>query len=109
MRYLLVALVGSLLCLGLADTIVYAEPDSPPPPLYEQYRGLQQMQLSLLRRSPEEQARLQPQVQRAELAACRQLRREKRERVSIDSYRNQGGDEFVAFVLQFELYCQTLE
>ena len=109
MRYLLVALIGGILCLGLAGTIVHAESDTPPPPLYDQYRGLQQMQQSLLRRSPEEQARLQPQVQRAVREACRQLARERRANVSSNRYREQGGDEFVAFVMQFEQYCRTLE
>lgn len=109
MRYLLVALIVGLLCSGLTDTIVHAEPETPPPPLYEQYRGLQHMQQSLLSRSPEEQARLQPQVQQAERQACRQLAQERRANISRDHYRQQGGDEFVAFVLQFEQYCQTLQ
>ncbi|HSE58367.1 MAG TPA: hypothetical protein VLA99_06675 [Nitrospiraceae bacterium] len=88
---------------------MHAEDDTPQPELYDHYRGLQQMQQSLLRRSPEEQARLQPQMQRAEREACRQLARERLANVSPRRYRQQGGDEFVAFVLQFEQYCRTLE
>lgn len=109
MRHVLVALIGGLLCLWLGGTIVHAESDAPQPELYDHYRGLQQMQQSLLRRSSEEQARLQPQVQRAERQACRQLAQERRANVSRDRYRQQGGDEFLAFVLQFEQYCRTLE
>lgn len=103
--------VGIFLVAGLATAEPGAEPEpvSPQPDLYDHYRGLQQMQQSLLRRSPEEQARLQPQMQRAEREACRQLARERRTNVSSGRYRQQGGDEFVAFVLQFEQYCQTLE
>jgi hypothetical protein len=89
--------------------IVHAEADTLQPELYDHYRGPQQMQQSLLRRSPEEQARLQPQVQRAEREACRQLARERQANVSSNRYREQGGDEFVAFVMQFEQYCRTLE
>lgn len=109
MKQALIALIGALLCLWLGDVIVHAEADTPQPDLYDHYRGLQQMQQWLLHRSPEEQARLQPQVQRAEREACRQLARERRTNVSSGRYRQQGGDEFVAFVLQFEQYCRTLE
>ena len=110
MKHVLITLIGCLLCWQVGSTIIHAESDTPaPPPLYEHYRGLQQMQQSLLRRSPEEQARLQPQVQRAEREACRQLARERRANVSSNRYREQGGDEFVAFVMQFEQYCRTLE
>lgn len=109
MKPVLVALIGGLLCLCLGGTIVHAESTTPQPELYDHYRGLQQMQQSLLRRSPEEQARLQPQVQRAEQEACRQLAQERRANVSRHRYRQQGGDEFVAFVLQFEQYCRTLQ
>lgn len=105
--------VGIFLVAGLAAAEPEAEPKpeqaSPQPDLFDHYRGLQQMQQSLLRRSQEEQARLQPQMQRAEREACRQLARERLANVSSRRYRQQGGDEFVAFVLQFEQYCRTLE
>ncbi len=76
--------------------------------LHEHFLSLQRMQQSLAGRSLEEQTRLQPRIDRAERRACEQLRRERRDRVPIDEYRRQGGAPFVAFVLQFERYSQTL-
>lgn len=79
------------------------------PNLYDHYLALQQMQQTLASRSLDDQARLQPQVRRAELRACQKLRKEREERVSNDDYRRQGGDQFVAFTEQFERYCETLQ
>lgn len=78
------------------------------PNLYDHYMALQQMQGALLQRSQEDQARLQPQMQRAEREACQRLREEREAQVSRDEYRRQGGDQFFAFVQQFEQYCQML-
>lgn len=78
------------------------------PKLYNHYLGLKRMQESLAGRSLEEQAKLQPQIQRAERKACKQFRKERREGVSREDYRRDGGDEFLVFSLQLEQYCQTL-
>jgi hypothetical protein len=85
------------------------QPIAEQPRLYDHYMALQQMQRSFFQRSPEDQARLQPQMHGAERRACQRLRRERQERVPPDDYRRQGGDQFVAFVEQFEQYCQTLQ
>lgn len=66
------------------------------------------MQESLAGRSLEEQARMQPQIQQAERRACDRLRKERREGVSKEDYRSQGGDEFLVFSHQLEQYCNTL-
>jgi hypothetical protein len=78
------------------------------PRLYDHYLALKQMQESLAGRSLEEQARLQPQINRAEQNACEQVRREREERVPKEEYRRQGGDQFLVFAQQLEQYCQTL-
>lgn len=90
-----------------------AETDPPPtqteePQLYDHYLSLKRMQENLAGRSLEEQARLQPQIQRAERQACQRLRRERQERVPNEAYRRQGGDQLLAFAQQFEQYCETL-
>ena len=98
--------------LILVATTVSAESEQPTveePQLYDHYVALQQMQRTLFHRSPEDQARLQPQMQRAERRACQRLRHERQELVPQEDYRRQGGDQFVAFVQQFEQYCQTLQ
>ncbi len=77
------------------------------PRLYDHYLALKQMQESLAGRSLEEQARLQPQINRAEQNACEQVRREREERVPKEEYRRQGGDQFLVFAQQLEQYCQT--
>ncbi|HLZ34466.1 MAG TPA: hypothetical protein VKP13_10645 [Nitrospira sp.] len=78
------------------------------PKLYDHYRSLKRMQESLAGRSLDEQARLQPQIQREERKACERLRKERRERVPKEDYRRQGGDEFLVFAQQFEQYCETI-
>lgn len=84
------------------------QPVQEEPRLFDHYVALQQMQERFFQRSPEDQTRLQPQLRHAERQACQRLERERQERVSAEEYRNQGGNEFVAFVEQFEQYCQTL-
>lgn len=106
-----VILIVFLLCPG----VVYsAEAEPPPiqteePKLYDHYLSLKRMQESLASRSLEEQARLQPQIDRAERQACQQVRRERQERVPKEEYRRQGGEEFLVFAQQFEQYCQTIQ
>lgn len=78
------------------------------PKLYDHYVALQEMQQTLFQRSFDDQARLQPQIQRAERQACERLRQERQERVPKEEYRRQGGSQFAAFVQQFEPYCETL-
>ena len=100
-----------LLCPG----VVYSAEIEPPPNqteepnLYDHYLSLMRMQESLAGRSLEEQARLQPQIQRAERQACQRLMRERQERVPKEEYRQQGGDQFLVFAQQFEQYCETIQ
>jgi hypothetical protein len=105
-------MLALFLLLFLAASTVLAETESSviqEPRLYDHYLALQQMQRTFFQRSPEEQDRLQPQMHGAERQACQRLRRERQERVPPDNYRRQGGDQFFAFVEQFEQYCQTLQ
>ena len=104
----------ALLMLLLCPAAVYSADTAPPttqaeePKLYDHYLSLQRMQESLAGRSLEEQARLQPQIQRAEQKACERLRKERQEHVPKEEYRQQGGDQFLVFTQQFEQYCATL-
>jgi len=59
--------------------------------------------------SPEDQARLQPQVRRAELDACKKLREDREKGVGMSDYQDQGGGQFAALVMQFEQYCESLK
>ena len=79
------------------------------PALYDHFAVMQQTQERLYQRSPEEQERLQPKVREAELRACQRLREDRLTGVGDDHYRQQGGEEFIAYVLQFEKYCETLQ
>jgi hypothetical protein len=110
-------LLVSLLCpvaLYAAETEApTAETEASPtqaeePKLYDYYLSLKHMQESMAGRSLEEQARLQPQIQRAEQQACERVRRERQERVPKEEYRQQGGDQFLVFAQQLEQYCQTI-
>ena len=103
--FMLVASLAFVEAIGSAESeqLVREEPR-----LFDHYVALQQMQERFFQRTPEDQARLQPQLRRAERQACQRLEREREERVSTEEYRTQGGNEFVAFVEQFEQYCQTL-
>lgn len=101
-----------LFLLFLCPGVGYSADPEPPakaqePKLYDHYLSLKQMQESLSSRSIEEQTRLQPQLQRAEQQACDRLKRERQEQVPKEEYRQQGGDEFLIFVLQFEQHCQA--
>ncbi|MDE3051191.1 MAG: hypothetical protein KGJ48_14990 [Nitrospirota bacterium] len=110
-------LLVSLLC---PVALYAAETEAPPaeteasptrteePKLYDYYLSLKQMQESMAGRSLEEQARLQPQIHRAEQKACERVRRERQERVPKEEYRQQGGDQFLVFAQQLEQYCQTI-
>lgn len=75
--------------------------------LYNHYLSLKRMEESLGSRTIDDQARLQPQIQRAQRLACEKLQRDHRERVPKEEYRRQGGDEFLVFAWQLEFYCQT--
>jgi hypothetical protein len=104
-----------LLVVLLCPVAVYSEEVRPlttqteEPKLYDHYLSMKRMQENLTGRSPDEQARLQPKIQRAEREACQRLRRERQEGVSDEEYRGQGGDQFLAFTGQFERYCQTMQ
>ena len=104
-----------LLVFLLCPADVYSAETEPPPTkteelkLYDHYLSLKRMQESLAGRSLEEQARLQPQIQRAEQQACERVRRERQARVPKEEYRQQGGDEFLVFAQQLEQYCQTIQ
>ena len=78
------------------------------PTLYDHFHSLKRIQESLAGRSLEEQARMRPQIQRAERQACQRLRKDRQEEVSKEGYRRQGGDEFLVFTQQFEQYCETM-
>lgn len=96
-------------------SIVLAESEQPKiqiqiqePTLYDHFVGMQQTQERLSQRSHEDKERLQPKVREAEIQACQRLRQDRRMGVPDDHYRQQGGEEFIAYVLQFEKYCETL-
>ena len=76
------------------------------PNLYDHYVSLKRMQERLATRSLEDQAKLQPQVQRAQRKACERLRKDHQERIPREDYRRQGGDEFLVFSLELEQWCQ---
>ena len=103
--FMLVLALTFVAATGAAES---EKPVQEEPRLFDHYVALQQMHERFFQRSPEDQARLQPQLRRAERQACQRLERERQERVPAEEYRNQGGNEFVAFVEQFEQYCQTL-
>ncbi len=99
-----------LLVLALCPVTLYAAEVETPltqqePRLYDHYLALKRMQESLAGRSLEEQARLQPQINRAEHKACQQVRRDREERVPKEEYRREGGDQFLVFAQQLEQYC----
>ncbi len=104
-----------LILLLLSSIAAYsAEPEPPSPQpeepkVYDHYLFLKRIQESMAGRSLDEQARLQPQIRRAEREACQRLQRDRRDRVSKEEYRRQGGDEFLVFALQLEQYCQTVQ
>jgi hypothetical protein len=102
-----------LLMLLLSPVAVYsAETEAPTaqkePRLYDHYLALKHMQESMAGRSLDEQARLQPQINRAERQACEQVHRERQEGVPKENYRRQGGDQFLIFAQQLEQYCLSI-
>ncbi len=107
MKKLIVCLLLGLPVSGYAQSQLESIKE-PAPTLYEHYLSMKRMQESLAGRSLEEQARLQPSIQRAEREACEQLRREREKGVPKEDYRRQGGDAFLVFSHQFEQYCKTL-
>jgi|SRR5262245_2227424 len=97
-------------CLLCPVTLYAAEADTSSqvtqePTLHDHYVVLRQMQESLAGRPLEEQAKLQPQIQRAQQKACQRLRKDHQERVSREQYRRQGGDEFLVFSWELEQWC----
>jgi hypothetical protein len=99
-------------CLLFPVISYAAEDDTSPaaeaePNLHDHYVALKRMQERLAGRSLDEQAKMQPQIERAQRKACAQLRKDHQERVSRDEYRRQGGDEFLVFSLELEQWCQT--
>ena len=97
-------------CLLFAVATYAAEADTSPnvtpePNLYDHYVSMKQMQEHLAGRSLEEQAKLQPQIQRAQQKACARLQKDHQERISREEYRRQGGDEFLVFSLELEQWC----
>jgi hypothetical protein len=103
------ALFLSLMFSAATASAESEQPTVEQPRFYDHYMALQQMQRSFFQRSPEDQARLQPQMHGAERRACQRLSQERQQQVSKEDYRRQGGEQFVAFVEQFEQYCQTLQ
>jgi hypothetical protein len=95
--------------ISFAAEVEIAPNPSEEPNLYDHYVSLKHMQERLAGYSLEEQAKMQPQIQRAERRACDRLRKERLERVPAEDYRRRGGEEFLAFAQQFERYCQSLE
>ena len=97
------------LCCPLLSLAVGAEPEpnAQEPTLYDHYVSLKHMQERLAGRSPEEQAKLQPQIQRAQGKACERLRKDHQERIPREEYRRQGGNEFLVFSLELEQWCTT--
>ena len=109
-----------ILCLCLCGPLISFAADAPPAPppspsanasqeptLYDQYVSLKHIQERLAGRSPEEQAKLQPQIQRAQGKACERLRKDHLERIPREEYRRQGGNEFLVFSLELEQWCAT--
>lgn len=103
-----------MLCCGLLSALstYAAETDSPPettqePTLHDHYVALKAMEERLASRSPEQQAKMQPQIQRAQQKACQRLRKDHQEGIQRDDYRRQGGNEFLVFSLELEQWCAT--
>lgn len=101
-----------VLCGVLSLSVgTYAAEPSPKvieePTLHDHYVAMKQMQQRLAGRSLEEQAKLQPQIERAQRKACARLRQDHRDGIRSDEYRRQGGDEFLVFSLELEQWCQT--
>ena len=99
-------------CMLFVVATYAAEPETSPngmqePNLYDHYVSLKHMQEGLAGRSLEDQAKLQPQIQRAQQKACQRLRKDHQERIPREEYRRQGGNEFLVFSLELEQWCAT--
>jgi hypothetical protein len=105
-RLLLLALLLFPVTLNAAETDTL--PTEKEPRLYDHYLALKRMQESMAGRSLDEQAKLQPYINRAERLACEQVRRDRDEQVPKEGYRREGGDQFVVFAQQLEQYCLSL-
>jgi hypothetical protein len=107
---ILVLLTAWLLVPVALYSAEYDTPSAPAeePNLYDHYVSLKHMQERLAGRSLDEQAKMQPQIQRAQQKACARLHKDHQERVPRDEYRRQGGDEFLVFSLELEQWCATL-
>ena len=105
-----------ILCASLLlcpVSLYAAEAETPPipmeePNLYDHYVSLKRMQERLAGLPLEEQAKRQPQIQRAQQKACERLQKDHQDRVPKENYRRQGGDEFLVFSLELEQWCGTL-
>ena len=98
-------LLPAAVCLGETTP---STSETRQPTLHDHLRSMEQSQERLLKLSPEDQERLQPQLRRAELAACERLREDQEKGIGMAEYRAQAGDQFTAFVMQFEQYCKSL-
>ena len=99
-------------CLLFAVAAYAAEAETSPqvsqePTLHDHYVAMKLMQERLASRSLDEQAKLQPQIQRAQRQACARLQKDHKERIPREEYRRQGGDEFLVFSLELEQWCQV--
>ena len=106
-KMVLIVLLLSPMATYSAETEL-ASSQNEKPRLYDHYLTLKRMQESMAGRSLDEQARLQPQINRAERRACEQVRRERQEGVPKEDYRRQGGDQFLVFAQQLEQYCLSI-
>lgn len=104
----MVLLVFLLYPMALYSAETEAPPAQKEPRLYDHYLALKRMQESMAGRSLDEQARLQPQINRSERQACEQIHRERQEGVPKENYRRQGGDQFLIFAQQLEQYCLSI-
>jgi len=102
-QVLILAFFAFSLGLGVPD-ISFSETE-----MSGQFRDLKALQMDLHRLPPDKQERLQPKVRQAELHACQKLREEQRKGVPPQTYQQEGGAELLAFVQQFDHYCQMLQ
>lgn len=98
-------LLPAAVCLGEATP---STSETRQPTLHDHLRAMEQSQERLMKLSPEDQARLQPQVRQAEREACEKLNQDREKGIGVAEYRAQGGEQFAAFVMQFEQYCKSL-
>ena len=95
-------------------TVCLAETSSPmsesrQPTLHDHLKAMEKSQERAKKLSAEDQTEIQPQIRRAELEACEKLNQDREKGLGTAEYRSQGGDQFAAFVMQFEQYCKSLQ